>query len=125
MATNPNATILGVSTAGIFVIIAAVSGWCLWIRRRKAKKSVEQPREMEVLQAGTREPSNEPENYYATMRPKTPTRAKPTQSNALDDSTYIYENKIYTSQPKSVMIVLTFMQIRKIIHLSKIYITLL
>ena len=62
---------------------------------------MEQPRELEVFQAGTSEPSNEPENYYATMKPETPTRAKPTQSKALDGSTYIYENEIYTSQPES------------------------
>ena len=35
------------------------------------------------------------------MRPETPTRAKPTPSKALDDSTYIYENEIYTSQQES------------------------
>ena len=64
-------------------------------------KPVEQPRELEVWQAGTSEPSNETENYYATMRPEPQTSSKPNQTNALDDSTYIYENEIYTIQPES------------------------
>ena len=87
---------MGGSAAAIVIVIAAVSGWCLW---RNTKKPPEEPRELEVWQVGTTtsEPRNEPENYYATMRPGTWIASN--QSNALEDSDYIYENEIYTTMP--------------------------
>ena len=99
------------------IIIAAVSGWCLWSRRRKTRKPTEEPREMEVWQVGPTEERNEEENYYATMRPGTWEASNESQNNydtmgpegpgpsnrarAVDESTYIYETDNDTNQPES------------------------
>ena len=81
----------------IVIIIAAVSSWCFWSKKKLPKKPVEKPREMEVWQVGTSEPRNEPENYYATIRPKATGASN--KSKAPEDSDYVYENEIYTTMP--------------------------
>ena len=89
--------IFGGSAAAILIVITLVSGWCLWSRRRRARKLVKEPGELEDWQVGASEQRNTPENYYATMRPGTWTASD--HPKALDESKDISENYYATMRP--------------------------